>query len=335
MYPVISILIPTFNEEQNLERCLESIFNQDYPKDKIEVFVVDNYSTDDTLKVANRYPVKVLMNKVKDAQVGKRMAFDRSSGNFYSWVDADMELADKDWFKKMLKPMLIDEEIVASVCTFKIKGDESNLTKFLTMDSLGKDGYSSQLDPIFRFFVPSVIDTIVEWRDGYALCHYKPDEIPTMGLGLYRKSAVEKTVHLQGNKLMELDVFAHLVNLGYEKFAYVPVGAYHNFMPSMKVLVRKRWRHISRNYVGQTFERGFKWFDLKNPVDLFKIVFWIIYAHLIIPELVYGIYKSLKYKTWVGLYQPAVSLIETEAIMLGFVYYYLKLGLFSNNKNPS
>ncbi len=334
-YPTVSFLIPTFNVEESLEACLKTIFNQDYPKNKIEVFIVDNYSTDKTLEIAKKYPVKILMNKVKDAQVGKRMAFDRAKGEFYSWIDADMELADKKWIKKMVAPMLDDEEIVASVCTFKLKGNETNLTKFLTINSLSPPGYSSQLDPIFRFFVPRVVDTIVEKRKGYSLCLYKPENIPTMGVGLYRKSKVQKTVKHQGNKLMELDVFAHLVELGYEKFAYVSVGVYHNFMSNLWVLVKKRWRHISRNYLGQDFERSFKWFDLKNPKDVMKIILLIIYVHLFIPELLYGIYKSIKHKTWVGLYQPIVSLIETDAIILGFVYYYLKLDLFGKDKNTS
>lgn len=324
-HPIISILIPTFNEEDVLGKCLDSIFGQDYPLDKLEVFIVDNYSTDKTLEVAKKYPVKILMNEIKDAQVGKRIAFDVAKGEFYSWIDADMELADKQWIKRMLYPLQDDITIVASLCTFRIKGTESPLTKFLTIDSLSSLGYSSQADPIYQFFAPPVTDTIIEWKDGYGVCIYDLGKVPSMGVGLYRRKEVEKTVHLQGNKLMELDIFVHLINLGQKRFAYVPVGIYHDFMPDLKTLVRKRWRHISRNYLGQTFKRVYTWFDLYKPKDFLKVIFWIIYVHLFIPELVRGIYKSLIYKTWVGLYQPVVSLLETDAILYGFAYYYFKL----------
>jgi len=327
-YPIISILIPTFNESKTLDRCLRSIFFQDYPKNKIEVFVIDNYSSDKTLDVAKKYPVKILMNNVKDAQVGKRMAFDMARGEFYSWIDSDMELADKKWFKKMTKPLIEDETIAASLATFKIKGDEAPLSKFLTLGALPPTNYSDQTDPIYQFFAPSMQSTIVAHKSGYYVCNYKLGKIPPMGVGLYRVNEVKKTVHLQGNKLMELDIFVHLINLGYEKFAYVPVGVYHDFMPNLKTLIRKRWRHIGRNYLGQNFKRVYTWFDLKNPVDFLKIIIWVIYVHLFIPELMRGVYKSVKHKTILGMYQPVVSLLETDAIIYGFLYYYIKLYVF-------
>jgi hypothetical protein len=83
-------------------------------------------------------------------------------------------------------------------------------------------------------------------------------------------------------------------------------------------------RNISRNYLGQSFARSYTWFDLKKPRDVIKILIWVIYATLFIPELLRGIYKSIKYKTWVGLYQPIVALTETYVVMFGFVYYYIK-----------
>ncbi len=50
--PFVSIVIPTRNESENIKACLESIFKQNYPADKFEVVVVDDYSTDPTLRFA-------------------------------------------------------------------------------------------------------------------------------------------------------------------------------------------------------------------------------------------------------------------------------------------
>jgi len=47
-FPNIAIVIPCRNEEHYIEKCLVSILNQTYPLDKIEVFVVDGFSTDKT-----------------------------------------------------------------------------------------------------------------------------------------------------------------------------------------------------------------------------------------------------------------------------------------------
>ncbi len=50
--PFVSIVIPTRNESENIQACLESIFKQNYPAGMFEVIVVDDYSTDPTLRLA-------------------------------------------------------------------------------------------------------------------------------------------------------------------------------------------------------------------------------------------------------------------------------------------
>lgn len=50
--PFVSIVIPTRNESENIKACLESIFKQNYPKHLFEVVMVDDYSTDPTLRFA-------------------------------------------------------------------------------------------------------------------------------------------------------------------------------------------------------------------------------------------------------------------------------------------
>lgn len=317
-FPTISIIVPTYNEKDTIHSCLTSIFKQDYPKEKMEVIVVDNDSTDGTLQIAKKFPVKILFNKAaKNSIVSKRIGFENSKGEFYIWIDSDMEISSSHWLRKMIEPLTENSEIVATLGCFKIKGDETPLTQFLTMDY-------NQRDPIYQVFSPSIYETIVEKKDGYYLCEFSINKIPPHGLGVFRRNAIKKTLHLQGDKLMELDMLAHLVNMGYTKYAFVEDGIYHYFMPDLKTLLNKRIRNIKRNYLGQTFKRSYTWFDLKNPKDIAKIILWIIYVHLIIPETVRGTYKSIKYKKWAGMYQPIVSLLETDVIICGLLYYYLK-----------
>lgn len=55
----VSVILTTKNEEKNIASCLESIKNQNYPSDKIEIIIVDNDSIDRTKKIALRYTDKV------------------------------------------------------------------------------------------------------------------------------------------------------------------------------------------------------------------------------------------------------------------------------------
>ena len=58
MEKLVSIIIPCRNEEEFISRCLYSVLNNDYPKDKLEIFVADGESQDKTREIVSRYIIK-------------------------------------------------------------------------------------------------------------------------------------------------------------------------------------------------------------------------------------------------------------------------------------
>ena len=50
--PLISIIVPVYNQPQGINDTLESLLKLDYPQDRIEIIVVDNGSTDNTFEKA-------------------------------------------------------------------------------------------------------------------------------------------------------------------------------------------------------------------------------------------------------------------------------------------
>ena len=53
--PRIAVLVAARNEEARLGRCLDALLAQDYPADRIDIFVADDHSTDGTADVVRRY----------------------------------------------------------------------------------------------------------------------------------------------------------------------------------------------------------------------------------------------------------------------------------------
>ena len=93
--PVCSIIIPVRNEERSITKCLDMILSNDYPKDRIEIIVVDGQSDDETLRVLQNYitehpyaQIKVLKNPKKIAPAGINIGIKHAKGSVIAIVGA-------------------------------------------------------------------------------------------------------------------------------------------------------------------------------------------------------------------------------------------------------
>lgn len=89
---VVSVIVTTKNEEQNIGACLKSLVQQSMPP--LEVIVVDNYSEDKTTKIAQEYGAKVFqLGPERSAQ--RNYGVEKAQGKYILYLDADMRLSRK------------------------------------------------------------------------------------------------------------------------------------------------------------------------------------------------------------------------------------------------
>jgi glycosyltransferase involved in cell wall biosynthesis len=91
-----SIIIPAKNEEKNIQMCLQSIANIDYPVDKYEVLLIDNGSTDNTVTVAQSFGINVHIQPDLTIAGLRNFGARHASGNVLVFLDADCTV-DPDW----------------------------------------------------------------------------------------------------------------------------------------------------------------------------------------------------------------------------------------------
>ena len=98
MMKIVSIIIPAKNEEKFLPLCLGSIQQLDYPKEAIEVIVVDNGSTDHTREIALSFGAIVLRDDTKHVSGLRNLGAKEAKGEILTFLDADCTVAP-DWLQ--------------------------------------------------------------------------------------------------------------------------------------------------------------------------------------------------------------------------------------------
>jgi glycosyltransferase involved in cell wall biosynthesis len=96
--PLCSIVIPTLNEEKNIQQCLLHLNNQSYPRELYQIVVVDNGSSDSTLLLANELADIVLELPKGNVGAVRNFGISNSNGEIVICTDADC-VVGKDWIK--------------------------------------------------------------------------------------------------------------------------------------------------------------------------------------------------------------------------------------------
>jgi len=97
----ISIVIPAFNEGENIRECVRSLKAQDFPKDDFEIIAVDNNSTDDTLELIKTLDIPYTVEYTKGPAAAKNAGIKMATGNIIAFVDGDC-VADGKWLKEIV-----------------------------------------------------------------------------------------------------------------------------------------------------------------------------------------------------------------------------------------
>ncbi len=121
-FPTVTIIIPCYNEEKTLLRTVHSLLNLDYPKDKLKVLIVDDGSTDTTLKVAQTFSSNTQIEVFHKENGGKHTALNfgltRTQSELVGCLDAD-SFVDSQALRKMI-PHFADQTIMTVTPSIRI-----------------------------------------------------------------------------------------------------------------------------------------------------------------------------------------------------------------------
>jgi cellulose synthase/poly-beta-1,6-N-acetylglucosamine synthase-like glycosyltransferase len=105
--PRVTILIPIRNVAKYIKECLDALLNQTYPKDKYEIWLLDNNSDDGTLDIVSQYPkdkVRVVQTGVHSPPIKYNRILPEVKSEVIGFVDGDANV-DKDWLIKVVEAL--------------------------------------------------------------------------------------------------------------------------------------------------------------------------------------------------------------------------------------
>jgi cellulose synthase/poly-beta-1,6-N-acetylglucosamine synthase-like glycosyltransferase len=127
----VSIVVPCYNEGENIGRTIESLLSMDYPKNMLEVIIVDDKSSDNSVEVARRYArkyqnVRVIVNKRNSGGAAEptNIGVKAAKYDYIAVADAD-STPDRDALLKMIGFIQEDKSVGAVTCSVLARNPKS------------------------------------------------------------------------------------------------------------------------------------------------------------------------------------------------------------------
>jgi len=312
----VSIVLPTYNNEDTIEECLRSIRKQDF-KD-YELLIIDGGSTDKTLILVEKYNVKIIKNPYRVEEKGRAIGIKNAKGSIICFIDADNILLTENWLKDMVKPFEDKQIIGADTLYFSFRKEDSLITKYCSL--MGGD------DPIAIYF--GIYDRYNYFKQNWTGLPYEEEKtkdylkirlndnnIPAMGSNgfLFRKSILNS---INYDPFIHTDIVYKIAKKGY--FAKVPIGLIH-VQKGILNFFQKKIRRIKRRLSGEI--------KLDNNYGLAKkeIIPKLIYLVLVLPVLYDTIKGFIKKPSLAWLFHPFATYITLFIYMVYVVFYKLKV----------
>jgi glycosyltransferase involved in cell wall biosynthesis len=127
--PEVSVMIPAWNEQNNIYRALSSLASSNTRR-KVEIVVINNNSTDETQKVLETLRVRNYFQPIQGISFARQLGLEKARGKYHLCADSDT-FYPPDWIDNMVAPMEADKNIVGVYGRYAFLPPKSNGRPFL------------------------------------------------------------------------------------------------------------------------------------------------------------------------------------------------------------
>lgn len=329
--PTVSFVTCTFNSQATIKECMESVKTQDYPQDKIEVIVVDGGSKDKTLEIARSYSFcKIKIIPTDGPEEATAIGYNMSSSDYVVNYPSDNVLPDKNWLKRMVKPLEENKDIVASETTrYTYNSKDKPLNKYFALFGMNDPVafYLNKRDRGAYFEEGWYLSAPAEDKGDYYLATFTKDNLPTVGAnGFVVRTKIIQKATKDPKKFSHIDTCVDLLEMGYNHIAFVKTSIWHKTGEELGNFFKKRRKYAMNLYFKKQSMRRY---HLYNPkTDTLKLILFILYSLTLIEPVLQSLRGYLKIRDTAWFLHPVICFVIT----LNYVYTVMsfKLNLWKN-----
>lgn len=163
MKDFISVIVPVYNSEKYIEKCVQSLLNQSYVK--LEIIFVLNGCTDKSLEVLSKYTnrIKIINLEEKGLSNARNKGIKESTGEYIAFIDSD-DYVEFTYFEELYKS-IIRENSDLSICDVREVYErtmDSVFTNLYPSSTIDKEDILDNLDmfrlgPVYKLYKSSII----------------------------------------------------------------------------------------------------------------------------------------------------------------------------------
>lgn len=304
----ITFIIPTLNSSRFLDICFQSIKNQDYPSEKMEILVMDGGSTDKTIELANKYGARVVKNERILCEPGVAAGMKEAKGNLCVIMGADNSLSNSSWLKEMVKPFS-KTDIFAAYPKLINKKTDTWLTKYV----------NSFTDP-FNHFVYSYANNprtfkkyykVLEKGENYEVYNFSVKKHPILafdqGFMIRKEYSKERPIETEFCDILPV---IDIISKG-KKMAYVYAAS--NYHATLNSGIKQFWRKQKWAVDNGFAKKPYGFMERRKKLSTGRKIrqyLWLFYSISFVFPLFNSIYHLVKDKEINWIYHPFISFIS-------------------------